>query len=63
MQYIEVVPPLPVQLTSSSLSPEGLVLPLVITTFNIVLPFMFSFLARFEKFKTQGGEIKMTLIR
>ncbi len=57
------LPPSPPQLTSSSLSPEGLVLPIVITFFNSALPFMFSFLASFERFKTRGGEIKMTLAR
>ena len=42
---------------------EGLVLPVVISTLNLVLPFLFSFLAKVERFKTQSGEIKMTLIR
>ena len=37
--------------------------PVVITTLNLILPFLFSFLARFERFKTQSGEIKMTLLR
>ena len=36
---------------------------MVITAFNITLPILFSFLARFERFKTQSGEIRMTLIR
>jgi hypothetical protein len=39
------------------------VLPIVFTAFNITLPVLFSFLARFERFKTQSGEIRMTLIR
>jgi len=42
---------------------EGLVTPAVITALNIFLPFLFSFLARIERFKTQSGEIKMTLLR
>lgn len=51
------------QQSSDGLSLEGLVSPVVITTLNLVLPFFFGFLARFEKFKTQSGEIKMTLVR
>jgi hypothetical protein len=51
------------QLEGESLQLEGFVLPIVFTAFNISLPILFSFLARFERFKTQSGEIKMTLIR
>ena len=36
---------------------------MVVSALNIVLPFLFDILARFEKFKTRSGEIKMTLLR
>ena len=49
--------------SSSVIALEGLVSPVIITAFNIILPFLFSFLAQFERFKTQSGEIKMTLFR
>ena len=37
--------------------------PVVISTLNIILPFLFEFLAQIEQFKTRSGEIKMTLLR
>ena len=49
--------------SSAVIQLEGFLSPVVITTLNIVLPFLFSFLARYERFKTQSGEIKMTLLR
>lgn len=51
------------QSSISFISLEGLVSPVIITVFNLFLPFIFSFLAQFERFKTQSGEIKMTLFR
>ena len=42
---------------------NGLVLPVVVSALNVILPFVFDILARFEKFRTRSGEIKMTLLR
>eukprot|EP00731_Ephydatia_muelleri_P029443 Em0020g1087a len=51
------------QLSKANLFWNGLVVPVVVSALNIVLPFLFDILARFEKFKTRSGEIKMTLLR
>ena len=51
------------QLLGSESLLRGLVLPIVITVLNAILPFLFSFLARVERFKTLSGEIRMTLLR
>lgn len=51
------------QLAGSESLLRGLVLPVVITVLNAILPFLFSFLARFERFKTLSGEIRMTILR
>ena len=42
---------------------NSFVVPVVITTFNIIMPFLFASVAPIEQFKTKRGEIRMTLLR
>lgn len=41
----------------------ALLSPAVIFVLNVALPFIYDFIARYEKYKTQSGAIKMTLLR
>ncbi|KAL5473026.1 hypothetical protein EMCRGX_G027466 [Ephydatia muelleri] len=54
---------LPVQEDAVKQTLYGLVVPVVISSLNIILPFLFVFLAQIEQFRTRSGEIKMTLLR
>lgn len=41
----------------------ALLSPAVIFVLNVILPLIYDFIARYERYKTQSGAIKITLFR